>query len=93
MQSTSQHHKQIHQYRIGIQELKIPGYLDKPQLSIFSNLHQLKLYENHEWAERLQANTADVLMNNLAFILPQNWIQLAPYSANFRPNCEIYVHI
>lgn len=79
--------------KISLAEVKVPAYLDKPQLSFYTNAHQSVLIEHHEWAERLPANIQRVIKTNLSTFLPQVLIQSSPWNHSFLPDYHLQVEI
>lgn len=79
--------------KIAINKLNIPGYLDKPQLSIHCSPNQIHLEENHQWAETLKDNMLRVLQTNLVTLLPGAQVEKEPLHIKFQPNYTIQVNI
>lgn len=51
---------------IGLGPIRLPAYLDRPQLVVEVGPHEYKLEDNQRWAERLDDNITRALMQSLA---------------------------
>ncbi|WP_058529282.1 PqiC family protein [Legionella londiniensis] len=89
----SQQKPVFHHLRIGIDRIKIPGYLEKPQLSFYCTSNQVHLEENHQWAEALKDNIMRVLQTNLSTLLPGAIIEVEPWNRRFVPEYTLQVMI
>ena len=63
---------------IMIERVKIPGYIDKPEIVTRINQNELFQAEFHRWAEPLSGNISDVIAQNLSSQLSQDSILTAP---------------
>jgi len=75
--SNIQRHNACHN-RIMVESVKIPGYIDKPEIVTRINQNQLFQAEFHRWAEPLSGNISDVIAQNLSSQLTQDWILTYP---------------
>ena len=88
--------KQGNQYnnlRIGIDEVNVPDYLDKPQLSLYCTANQSRIHENHLWAEEVESNIKRVIKTNLSTLLPGALIEQMPWDSKFNPQYRLQVDI
>ena len=65
---------------IGVGPLKIPAYLDRPQIVTRRSDNELELAEFDRWAEPLEDGVSRVLAQNLGSILPDSKVLLYPWS-------------
>ncbi len=79
--------------RIGLNGVNIPTYLNKPEIAINSNLNQLSLLKNKQWAEALDQNINRVLVANLSVLLPRAAVAVSPWAPEYSPNANIQVNI
>lgn len=79
--------------RLGIDEITIPEYLDKPELAIYYTANRSALDENHQWAEELKYNVRRVIKTNLSTFLPGAIVENAPWDIKFKPNYQLDVDI
>lgn len=64
---------------LGIGPIKLPEYLDRPQIMSRTGGNELEYTEFHQWAEPLKDNFARVLGENLSVLIPTNQIYLFPW--------------
>jgi uncharacterized lipoprotein YmbA len=64
---------------LGIGPIKLPEYLDRPQIMSRTGGNKLEYTEFHQWAEPLKDNFARVLGENLSVLIPTNQIHLYPW--------------
>jgi len=63
---------------IMVERVKIPGYIDKPEIVTRINPNQLIQAEFHRWGEPLSGNISDVIAENLSQQLAQDRILTYP---------------
>lgn len=63
----------------GIGPIKIPDYLDQPQIVTRITPHEIEMAEFDRWAERLEDNFTRVLVKNLSNLLCTKTIVLFPW--------------
>ncbi|MFC3908969.1 membrane integrity-associated transporter subunit PqiC [Legionella dresdenensis] len=78
---------------LGIEDISIPEYLDKPQLMIFLTPNQSAIDDNHQWAEELSNNIRRVITTNLQNFLPGALVELKPWNNKFEPNYYLQINI
>lgn len=64
--------------RVGLAPVRIPGYIDRPQMVTALADNQYQLAETHRWAERLDENIERVLIEDLSKQLPTEQIVRHP---------------
>jgi len=64
---------------VGVGPVELPDYLDRPQIVTRDGQNELKLAEFDRWGESLKDNTAQVLAENLAVLLPSKKISTYPW--------------
>jgi len=65
---------------IGIGPVKIPDYLDRPQIVTRASNNSLQLAEFDRWAEPLEKNFIRVLAENLSTLLSTDRLSIFPWS-------------
>lgn len=75
--SNIQQHK-ICRNKIMVERVKIPGYIDKPEIVTRVNQNQLVQAEFHRWGEPLSGNISEVIAQNLSSQLTKDWILTYP---------------
>lgn len=79
--------------QIGIDEIDIPAYLEKPQLMIYNSANEVTLEEHHQWAESLDKNIKRVVETNLSMLLPGAVVENSPWDIKFKPNYHLQIDI
>jgi uncharacterized protein len=82
-----------HGMHIGIDEIQVPEYTEKPQLMINYTPYKVQLEEYHRWAESLDKNIGRVIEANLTTLLPGAVIERYPWDTKFKPNYHIQIDI
>lgn len=88
--------KQITHYNnlyLGIDDITIPAYLEKPQVMISYSPNRVELEEYHQWAGTLDKNIKSVISTNLASLLPGAIVETSPWNAKFKPNYQLQIDI
>ncbi|KTD58095.1 hypothetical protein Lsai_1617 [Legionella sainthelensi] len=88
--------KQINYYKhlhLGIDDITIPAYLEKPQVMISYSPNRVELEEYHQWAGTLDKNIKSVISTNLASLLPGAIVESSPWNAKFKPNYQLQIDI
>lgn len=65
---------------IGIRPVRLPEYLDRPQIITLTSTNKLKLAEFNKWAEPLNENISRVLMENLSTLLSTDYVFMFPWN-------------
>ncbi len=78
---------------VGLGPIKVPAYLDRPQIVTAASDHEYRLAENQRWAERLDDNIARVSQENLAALVPSDRIVMHPWPRDIKPDAQVAVQI
>jgi uncharacterized lipoprotein YmbA len=78
---------------IGIHQVTLPRYLDRPQIVTRTSPYELKLAEFDRWAESLDANFSRVLADNLALLIPRSRVSVFPWPRATPIDYEIIVDV
>ncbi len=68
-----------HSLVIGVGPVRLPSYLNRPQIVTRSGRNELQLAEFHRWAEPLEKNFMRVLAENLSIMLPTDSVANFPW--------------
>lgn len=79
--------------RIGINEIRAPAYMSRPEVIIQSADHEVKIEEFHRWIKDLTRNTQNVIEANLAILMPKAAFVTFPWDITFRPTYQLQVNI
>ena len=78
---------------IGLGPLRLPEYLDRPQIVSRSSVNRLILSDSQRWAEPLAENMMRVLSEDLAELLGTDRILLHPWNRDRVVDCQITVEV
>ena len=81
------------QLSIEINELRLPKYLEHPQIVSHSSANQLLLAEHDQWAGKLRDNMMRLLAKNLGNALGTSRIVIAPYRPSEPSTVRVMVEI
>lgn len=79
--------------RIGLGPVRLPAYLDRPQIVSWASTTRLHLSNSHRWAEPLQQSVARALLGHLAGALPDAQIVPWPWRGAHSPPRQIVVDV
>jgi uncharacterized lipoprotein YmbA len=78
---------------IGIAEVEVPEYLDKPQIITRMNDGRVDIHETERWAGSFPGNIQTVLTHNLSRSLPAYTFLSAPWEEPVTDKYRIYLNI
>jgi uncharacterized lipoprotein YmbA len=78
---------------IGVGPVKIPEYLDRPQIVTRTTHSTLKFAEFDKWAESLDKNLARVLADNLSILVPSEHVFIFPWTKSMQVQYQITLDI
>jgi uncharacterized lipoprotein YmbA len=78
---------------LGLGPIKVPAYLDRPQIVTASSAQEYRLAESQRWAERLDDNIARVSQENLAVLVPTDRVVMHPWSREAKPDVQAAIQI
>ncbi len=78
---------------VGVREIKLPTYLDRPQIVTRVGANQLVLSYSHQWAEPLSKSVARVLTEQLDAELGNVHVVSYPWSRTQTTDAEVEVRI
>lgn len=78
---------------IGLRQVRIPAYLDRPQIVTALSNQEYKLAEDQRWAERLDDTVTRVLAENLSNLIPTERVVFHPWSPQQKVDAQISVNI
>ena len=89
---TSQTHR-LHTKVIGIAEVDLPEYLDKPQIVTRLSSGRLNVNEEERWAGAFDRNIQSVLSKNLSAMLTQYSFLPKPWEEPIKEHYRIYLSV
>jgi hypothetical protein len=78
---------------IGVGPVRIPQYLDRPQIVRRSSQNQLGLAEFAQWAEPLRVNISRVLAENLSILLATKHVSIFPWLRTTKIDYQVIMEI
>ena len=78
---------------ISVGPVRLPKYLDRPQIVTRANDNELRLAEFDRWAEPLNVNVARVLAEDLAGLLATERVSIVARSAPSSTDCRVVVDV
>ena len=78
---------------VGIREIKLPAYLDRPQIVSRVGENELVLSYSHQWAEPLSQSVSRVLVEALEARMPTVEVILFPWPKALTQDAEIRLHV
>ena len=73
--------------------VRLPQYLERPQLVTRSGDNQLRVEEFHQWGGNLAKDLTRVLAENLAQLLRSDAVVAAPHTLRVRPDYRVEVEV
>ncbi|MFZ2445257.1 MAG: PqiC family protein [Syntrophobacteraceae bacterium] len=78
---------------IGVGPIKIPDYLDRPQMATRSTPYSLQFAEFDKWAESLEKNLTRVLAENLSILLSTERVVVFPWPGSMHVLYQVTVDV
>ncbi len=78
---------------LGLGPIKVPKYLDRPQIVTRISSHEINLAEFHKWAEPIKDNLSNVLQENLLALLATDRIVLYPWNRSSLPDYQLSLDV
>ena len=78
---------------LGIGPVRLPEYLDRPQIVTRQSATRLQLADSHRWAEPLGENIPRVVGENLSALLGTDRILLHPWPASRATDYQLLVEV
>ena len=79
--------------RLGIGPVKIPPYLDRPQIAMRTSVNELSFADQHRWAEPLAENFSRVLAENLSRLMATNLLHNFPWPRSQPIDWQIIIEV
>ena len=78
---------------VEVTSLRLPQYLERPQIVTRSSGNRLELAEYHQWGGNLRKNMARVLAKNLSQLLATPNIAISPHRPPAPPDCRVELEV
>jgi uncharacterized lipoprotein YmbA len=76
---------------VGVEMVRLPGHLERPQLVTWAAPNELKVDEFLRWAEPLEDGVTRTLAENLAALLPEYQVIRRPWPGDTKSRCRVAV--
>ena len=78
---------------VGVLRVRMPGYIDRPQLVTWTAPGELRIDEFLRWAEPLDAGITRTVAENLDALLPESHVVRSPWAAKAEPRCRVWLQL
>lgn len=78
---------------VAVAAVRLPEYLERPQLVTRSGDHRLQLEEYHQWGGNLGKDLTRVMAENLSLLLGSDAVVAAPHTLRTRPDYRVEVEV
>jgi uncharacterized lipoprotein YmbA len=78
---------------VGVGPVKIPEYLDRPQMVTMSAGNSLEFAEFDKWAEPLEKNLARILADNLSVLVPSERVCVFPWPKSMPVQYQVTLEV
>ncbi len=78
---------------IGVWQVVLPEIIDRPEIVTRTGAHTIELADFHRWATGLSSNVSLLIANELSFNLKTGHIDVSPWSAHYKFDYQVRVHI
>lgn len=79
--------------RVVVAGVRLPQYLERPQLVTRSGDNQLQVQEFHQWGGNLAKDLTRVMAENLSQLLRSDAVVAAPHTLRLRPDYRVEVEV
>jgi uncharacterized lipoprotein YmbA len=76
---------------VGVENVRLPGHLERPQLVTWTAPGELQVDEFLRWAEPLEDGVTRTLAENLAALLPDHQVVRRPWAGDIETRCRVRV--
>jgi len=78
---------------VGVENVLLPGHLDRPQIVTWSGPNEMTTDEFLRWAEPLDEGITRTLAEDLAGLLPDHQLVRRPWSGRVQTRCRVKVSL
>ena len=78
---------------VGVLPVRMPGYIDRPQLVTWTAPGELRIDEFLRWAEPLDLGITRTVAENLDALLPEAHVVRSPWAARAQPRCRVWLQL
>ena len=85
--------KRISPLRVVVGPIRVPGYLDRPQMVVRSAENQIRIVEYHRWADSPADSISLELAENLGVLLHSDHVYIHNLEAAPPPDYQVLIHL
>lgn len=78
---------------VGLGPIRLPEYLDRPQIVTRVSPNEVRFAEYHRWAGPLAGDLSNILAENLSTLLGSDHIALYPWKATTPIDCRVEIEV
>ncbi len=78
--------------KVVVGPVRIPGYLDRPQMIIRTNENQVRIVEYHRWADSLKERITWELAENLGVLLKSDHVSIYSLEASAKSDYQVIIN-
>jgi uncharacterized lipoprotein YmbA len=78
---------------LGLGPIRLPEYLDRPQIVTRVSPNEVRFAEYHRWAGPLAGDLSNILAENLASLLGTDHIALYPWKSTTPIDCRVEIEV
>jgi uncharacterized lipoprotein YmbA len=82
-----------HGVAVGLGPIRLPEYLDRPQIVTRISPNEVRFAEYHRWAGPLAGDLSSTLAENLSILLGTDRIALYPWKATTPIDCRVEIEV
>ncbi len=78
---------------VGLGPIRLPEYLDRPQIVTRVSPNEVKFAEYHRWAGPLAGDLSNILAENLSILLGTDHIAFYPWKSTTPIDCRVEIEV
>jgi uncharacterized lipoprotein YmbA len=78
--------------KVVVGPVRIPGYLDRPQITIRTSENQVRIVEYHRWADSLKERISWEMAENLGVLLKSDHVSIHSLEASPKPDYQVIIN-
>jgi uncharacterized lipoprotein YmbA len=78
---------------VGLGPIRLPEYLDRPQIVTRAGPNEVRFADYHRWAGPLAGHVSSILAENLSNLLGSNRVALFPWKSTTPIDCRVEIDI
>ncbi|MCG8684305.1 MAG: PqiC family protein [Desulfobacterales bacterium] len=79
--------------KLGVGPIKIPEFLNRPQIVSRHDENQLTIHEFHRWGDGLDTQITELMVENFSNLLHSSNVSAYPWERHFEPTFQLYMDV